>query len=203
MENEDLKELLNKTLELFFKYGVRSITMDDLASRLGVSKKTIYTHVENKADLIEKVMRLYIDEQQHACERIVSEEQNAIEQLNKTYHSNLDSMSNISHTLIFELKKYYGAIWQSVDAFKKNFLQESIYENILLGQEQGLFRKSLNARIISIIYTNRIDMLVDGDLFPSSKFSFREVIQELYEYHIRGIATAAGIQFLESQKRNF
>lgn len=202
MENNELSEILEKVLPLIFKYGARSLTMDDIASNLGISKKTLYTHFDNKADLIMKIMLKHIEGERNLCDNITSVKSNAIDQLIHIYTYNLKSVGNINHTLILELKKYYGSVWQRFEEHKHQYIQTAIYNNITLGQEQGLFRKDLNAKIISKIYTNRIDMIIDGDVFPVTDFSFKEVVQELLTYHLRGIATFKGIEYLESKNLN-
>lgn len=201
--DQETQEILKKTLQLFFKYGVRSISMDDIANQLGISKKTLYNHFENKADLIEKIMLGHISDEEHLCEQLVDDKANAIDQLAQIYQFNLNLKGNINPTLIFELKKYYGKVWQHFEDHKHNYVQKQVFKNIELGQGQGLYRKDLNAQIISRIYTNRIDMIVDGDVFPMTEFSFREVIHELFIYHIRGIATSEGIAHLENTQVNF
>jgi AcrR family transcriptional regulator len=202
MENKELHEILEKVLPLIFKYGVRSLTMDDIASNLGISKKTLYQHFENKADLIEKIMLMHISGERDLCQNVMNEQTNAIDQLIQIYSYNLKSVGNINHTLIFELKKYYGTVWQRFEEHKNNFIMHSVTTNIKLGQKQGLFRKDLNPEIISRIHTNRIDMIMDGDVFPSSEFSLKDVIKELLVYHLRGISTVKGIEYLESNQMN-
>jgi len=203
MDNKEAKDILMKTMQIFFKYGVRSITMDDIANQLGISKKTLYNHFENKADLIEKIMLMHLEDEKYACKAIVQDDTNAIDQLIQIYQFNLNNVRNINHTLIFELKKYYGNVWQLFDQHKWDFVQKSILDNILLGQKQGLFRLDLNPTIISKLYTNRIDMIIDGDIFPITEFSFKELITELFVYHIRGIVTHKGLEYLESINLNF
>ena len=197
------QDILNKALQLFFKYGVRSISMDDIANQLGISKKTLYNHFENKADLIEKIMLAHINGEQDMCEGLINKKSNAIDQLAEIYQFNLSNHGAINPTLIFELKKYYGKVWQHFEDHKHNYIQESVFKNIEYGQEQGLYRKDLNAQIISRIYTNRIDMIIDGDVFPRTEFSFKDVMKELFIYHIRGIATPAGIAHLETTQPIF
>lgn len=201
--DKETQEILQKSLLLFFKYGVRSISMDDIANQLGISKKTLYNHFENKADLIDKMMQFHISEETGVCEQVASQSLNAIDQLSQIYHFNLNSMGNINPTLIFELKKYYGNVWKHFENHKNHFIQNSILQNIELGQQQGLYRTDLNAAIISRIYTNRIDMVIDGELFPMTEFSFKDLIKELFIYHIRGIATQKGIEHLESISTKF
>lgn len=201
--DKETQEILQKSLQLFFKYGVRSISMDDIANQLGISKKTLYNHFENKADLIQQMMQRHISEEATVCERVFDNDSNAIDQLSEIYLFNLNSMGSINPTLIFELKKYYGNVWKHFENHKNDFVQNSVMRNIELGQEQGLYRRDLNAVIISKLYTNRIDMIIDGELFPMTEFSFKELIKELFIYHIRGIATQKGIEHLESISTKF
>ncbi|MFY0673742.1 MAG: TetR/AcrR family transcriptional regulator [Bacteroidia bacterium] len=200
MENKELHDILQKVFPLIFKYGVRSLTMDDIANKLGISKKTLYLYFENKADLIEKIMLMHIAGERELCENVMTDETNAIDQLVQIYSYNLKSVGNINHTLIFELKKYYGSVWQKFEEHKNNYIIHSVRTNIELGQKQGLFRMDLDSEIISRIHTNRIDMIMDGDVFPSTDFSLKDVIKELLVYHLRGISTEKGINYLESNQ---
>ncbi len=202
MDKKELHELIEKILPLIFKYGVRSLTMDDIARQLGISKKTLYIYFENKADLIEQIMLLHISGERNLCEQVMTETSNAIDQLIDIFNSNLKSVGNINHTLIFELRKYYGSVWQKFEEHKNQFIQQSILANIKLGQKQGLFRTDLNAEIISRIYTNRIDMILDGNVFPVNEFAFKEIVHQLLIYHIHGISTLKGIEYLNTKNFN-
>lgn len=202
MAEQETKALMEKSLQLFFRYGVRSISMDEIASSLGVSKKTLYNLVDNKAHLIEKVMLHHLSSEQDVFMHVVDSSDNAVMKLAKIYAFNLKNLGGINPTLILELQKYYAGVWKHFEAHKNDFVYQTVLQNIKEGKSQGLYRSEVNAEIISKIYTNRMDIIMDGDLFPARDYSFSTLIRELFVYHIRGIATLEGIKELEKIELN-
>lgn len=198
--DEKERTILEKSIELFFRYGVRSVSMDEIASAAGMSKKTIYQYVDNKADLIERIMHNHLKLEEHNCVQFQNEGQNAIEQFANIFNFNVKNLGNMNPTLILELKKYYPRVWQYFEKHRDEFIFQMIIENIQQGQAEGLYRKDLNEVIIAKIYTNRLEMIVEGSLITSgeTQYTFRDMMKELLKYHLHGIASLKGLEELKS-----
>lgn len=198
------QEILEKSTALFFKYGIRSMTMDEIANQLGISKKTLYQYFSNKAELIERIVRSYIEQEKSQCNALttIEENDNAVEVMFKIYQMNYSRMSHMNTVLLFELKRYYSNIWSLFDNHKNKFIYSTVLENLKQGMKEGLYRNDLRPEIIAKIYTGRIDMIADGELFPLEEFNFKQTLNELFKYHIHGIATSKGIEILKKLDLN-
>lgn len=173
--------------------------MDDLARNLGKSKKTLYKHFRNKADLISDVVEYFVSEQKDISKNIQQKHNNAIDEMAAIYEHAVQAFSGIKPTLIYDLQRFYPEGWERFEDYKNNFLITVVEQNLRTGIEQNLYRKDLEIEIISRYYTSRVEDFNDPIVFPQSKFSYVEVMHAVFTYHIRGIATLQGIQYLENE----
>ena len=193
---------IESALNLFMREGVKTVNMDDIASFMGISKKTLYQYVNNKADLVEKAFRLH----QNRILRMISNNQqkneNAIDELFEIDEKLCLMLKNRPPRLINNLKKYYPNVWEILDEIKKKHLFTCITENMDRGKEQGLYRNEANSNIIAKLMMNTVDALVDDATFPLTQYDFKSLLEENRVYHIRGIATDKGIKYLEQKLKN-
>jgi len=182
-----------------FRLGIKSLTMDDIAQNLGVSKKTIYQYVENKAELVAKVMDITIEGQRLECEEFLKEEGNPIDQLLKMYTQNSRMMLEINPSLIFELNKYYPDSWAKLNNFKNEYIFDAVRANLHHGIGMGLYRYDLDIDIIAKFYTSRSLDMFNQDMFPPSRYPSRMVFRQMFVYHVRGIASPKGLEYIEKE----
>lgn len=179
--------------------GIRSVTMDDLAQRLGVSKKTLYKHFANKRDLVEQTMACHVATEAKTLDAISADAENAIdEMLRITRHVNAQ-FAGINPATVFETRKYYPRSWQVFEEYKNRVIYERILTNLRQGMEQGLYRPEINAEILARIYVARIDVFFDPRVFPHDRFRITDIYREFMDYHIRGIASREGVAYLEKR----
>ena len=196
----ELKEkIISQSLSLFISRGVRPVNMDEVSSKLGISKKTLYLHVDNKSDLVFQSFSCLLNELKNAFSTICSEDKNAIDELYEMDEKIVLLFRSTHVSLISELKKHYLESWELVEDFKKNFLFNLIENNIKKGIHQNLYRSNLNTTVITKIFINRSENLVDSQLFIDLDIDLRERLKEHRIYHIRGIASLKGIQYLEEK----
>ena len=189
------ERILNSALSLYSKYGIKSITMDDLCRELGISKKTLYQHVDDKQDLIRKVIGHEIKMQRNAMEKMFQTEMNAIDELmhvNKQIHL---SQSIHSPTFYFDLKKYYPDIYNEWIEYKRKRMYEMIMRNLEKGIAEGLFRKDMDARIISKLHVARVEMMHASTIIEEEEYSTASFIDEIFNYHIHGICNDQGLKY--------
>ncbi len=189
------ERILNSALSLYSKYGIKSITMDDLCRELGISKKTLYQHVDDKQDLIRKVIGHEIEMQRNAMEKMFRSEMNAIDELmhvNKYIHL---SQSIHSPTFYFDLKKYYPDIYNEWIEYKRKKMYEMIMRNLKKGIAEGLFRKDMDARIISKLHVARVEMMHASTIIEEEEYSTATFIDEIFNYHIHGICNDHGLKY--------
>lgn len=194
--------ILLKARQLFFRLGVRSITMDDLARELGVSKKTIYKFVDNKSDLVSKVMHAHFEEERKMMSNITSTSDNAIEEMIATVRKVLAHLRILHPSTIYDIQKYYPSSWKMFTDFKNHFIYSCIHSNIEKGKEQGLYRTELKPDITAKLYIALIDSLVNPKNFPAAEYNFSDLYREFIMYHLQGITSEAGRDYLKNLQFN-
>tara|TARA_B100001057_G_scaffold251078_1_gene251303 strand:- start:88 stop:729 length:642 start_codon:yes stop_codon:yes gene_type:complete len=194
--------IIESALNLFMREGVKTVNMDDIASFMGISKKTLYRYVNNKADLVEKAFRLHQYRILGMITNIQEKNENAIDELFEIDEKLCLMLKNRPPRLINNLKKYYQNVWEILDEIKKKHLFTCITENMDRGKEQGLYRNEANSNIIAKLMMNTVDALVDDATFPLTQYDFKSLLEENRVYHIRGIATDKGIKYLEQKLKN-
>lgn len=199
---EQQTQVLEKAEELFLSYGVKSVTMDDIAKSLGISKKTLYNCVDNKADLIEKIFERKISAEKEMMERIKAESGDAIQELIKIAQYVLGVLRSLRPQAMYDLKKYYQSTWDKVDQLHCVHIYELIKVNIERGKIQGIYRNDIDEDIIAKLYVMKTSFLVDDVQFPTPKYSWPDLYKELIKYHIRGIATSKGLNLFEKHYQN-
>ena len=199
---DQFNRIIESALNLFMREGVKTVNMDDISSFMGISKKTLYQYVNNKADLVEKAFRLYQSRILGMISNIQEKNENAIDELFEIDEKLCLMLKNRPPRLINNLKKYYPNVWEILDEIKKTHLFTCITENMDRGKEQGLNRNEVNSNIIAKLMMNTVDALVDDATFPLTQYDFKSLLKENRIYHIRGIATDKGIKYLEQKLKN-
>ena len=189
--------VLSKIEMMFFRYGIKSVTMDDISHHLGISKKTLYQFVDNKRDLIQQIFQKSIDEEVEAIDKIVAESKDAIEEILGIAEYITQQLRQISPQTLYDLQKYYRKSWQMMEAYHNQYNQEIIKANILRGIEEKVYRQDISADIIAKLYVGKNSLLVDEDIFPLKKYNTEKLFVEHIRYHIYGIASKQGLKLLE------
>lgn len=193
------QKILNKAGEMFLNFGFKSVTMDEIASGIGVSKKTIYTHYKNKTTLVEEVTNCLFDSVCEGINLIHTQEENPIKELFEVKHFVMNFLKDEKNSPQYQLQKYYPKIYESIKDRQFEFTQECIKETLERGIDQGLFRDNLDVEFIFRIYFYGINIIKDQELFPVKEFNQNDLMDNYLEYHLRGICTNKGIEILENQ----
>lgn len=189
--------MLEKSGELFKKHGIKNLTMDDVAKELGMSKKTIYTFVENKAELVKLTMQNYLNEERTQLEAILKPSKNSVDEMIQMISYFFNQVREFNPSALNDLQKYYPETWEIYNEYRFHFMLNRIVENLENGVKQGVYRNGLNADIISKIYIAGVDILINQFLFPSNEYVFIDTYKEYLNYHLRGIVSPKGLKFLE------
>lgn len=195
--SKQLDTLLVKSRDLFKRYGVKNLTMDDIARELGMSKKTIYQQVENKAELVKKSMQYYLTEEREKMKEILESKPNSVDAMIELFSYFIGQISEFNPLAFHELQKYYPETWEIYIEYRNFYFHSKIVGNIEEGMKQGVYREGLDPDIISKLYINGFDLLLDPNIFPPKKYVFLSVYKEFLNYHLRGILSAKGLKFLE------
>ncbi|TYQ00085.1 TetR family transcriptional regulator [Tenacibaculum adriaticum] len=193
------EKILEKAGEMFLNLGFKSVTMDDIANGIGVSKKTIYTHFKNKIELVKEVTSFMFNSVCCGIDHIHEQQKNPIIELFEIKKFVMGHLKNEKSSPQYQLQKYYPKIYSEIKKKQFDFMQNSIKENLERGLEQKLFRDDINIDFISRIYFQGMTAIKDNELFPASQFSQSELMDNYIEYHLRGICTPKGIKVIEKQ----
>ena len=199
--NEELKIILGKVRQLYMKYGIKSITMDDVARDLGISKKTLYQYVTDKDDLVGKFIDSEIEVRQEEICKCFRIGFNAIEELIEISVFMNKMMRDQNPATEHDLKKYYPQHYQKIEKTRREGIYKYIILNLKKGMKEGLYRNDINEEIIAKLYLSRSESIHINDLFTVEEFTSNKLFTELLAYHVRAIATEKGIIVLEEKIR--
>lgn len=192
------EEYIVRITSLFKKYGIKSVTMDDVSRELGISKKTLYTYFNDKTDLVEQVLKLEFEEKSGCFLNSMSNTKNALEELFEYYKVQIKILSSREANFIYDLKKYYPSHFEKFNTSKKNFMFEKVIQNIKRGKEEGIYRKDINEDIITRLHIARIESLHTSDLFTHEEIVSPEFFAEAFKYHVYGIASEKGRKIINN-----
>jgi AcrR family transcriptional regulator len=196
---EELKNILTKVRCLYQKYGIKSVTMDDVAHELGISKKTLYHYVKDKNDLVEHVVNLELEEGPMSSKNADWDQLNAIEEMLEV-HKMVDRMIKTHNpSTEYDLKKYYPEEYQKVQKVRRERIYNFMLNNIRKGKNEGLYRPEINEEYITKMHVSRVEHAFDNNIFTSDEMSSSALFYEVFIYHIRGVASEKGIEFLEKK----
>nr|WP_201770873.1 TetR/AcrR family transcriptional regulator [Nonlabens ulvanivorans] len=189
-------EILQKSTEMFLDLGFKSVTMDDISSEMGMSKKTLYSYFKNKEELITEVTLAISNTICGGIDHICSISTNPIEELYDIKKMVLTSLKGDKSSPIHQLQRYYPRVHQKVSAIQFEYMKECVNKNLEIGIEQGLYRDNLDKDFVSRIYYVGLQGIKDLHLFPNTQFPVQKLHDHYLEYHLRGIVTPAGRKIL-------
>ncbi len=193
------KNILEDIRQLFISYGIKSLTMDDIAKNLGISKKTLYISFKNKKDVVNKVTKHQITCDQCDVESISQEGENAIDELVGVSRKLNEKFAKGHPSLLYDIKKYYPLAWKKITEHKEKFVFNKINRNIERGMKEGLYRENIKPQVIAKSFLVMSDAMMSNKLAFEGEFSFMELHQELMRYHILGIANSKGRAYLKQK----
>ena len=190
------EHLLKKVNDLYTRYGIRSVTMDDISRELGISKKTLYQHVKDKEDLVDKVMMYEFSSKRNFAEEKGS--RNAIEDIFFLNNMINKIIKETNPSKMYDLRKYYPVVFEKIAKLKREKTMNVMIQNFRKGKSESLYRKDFDEEVLAKMYVLRMDRVSHDDVVSISEFTSAKFIYEIFIYHIRGIASKKGIEFLEN-----
>lgn len=191
------EKILEKAMDMYLKLGFKSVTMDDIAQEMGISKKTIYQHYANKTDLVTEVATLLVNKISCDIDTIYAERHNAIKELFEIRRYLKTTLDDQYMAPVHQLNKYYPEVALSVKSSQFDKMHESVKDNLNRGIEEGLYRPDIDPEFISRIYFNGITGIKDSAVFPDELYTRTQTTKMYLEYHVRAIGTLRGTEMLE------
>lgn len=194
-----MEELLKKISEIYIQKGIKSVTMDDLAHELGVSKKTLYVHFRDKEEVVDSVFLYLIRDHRCNIEQLEILSNNAIDKLLEVSKFLNSHIKKLHPSINYDLMKYYPKTWAKLISYKNDHIYNKIKANIVKGIEEGLYRSDFNIEIIARLYARFMELPLDNEVTLNNEITIDDIFKNLFIYHIRGIASQKGIEYLESK----
>lgn len=194
------QKILENAVEMFLTYGFKSVTMDDIANELAISKKTIYLHFENKSKLVEATALLIFNQISDGIDCICALEKNPIEEIYDIKHFVMKHLKDEKSSPQYQLQKYYPKIYSTLKQKQFEVMQECVKNNLKRGVSNKLYRDDINIDFISRIYFNGILGIKDKGLFPVEDFPTNSLMEFYLDYHLRAIVTKNGLNMLNKNQ---
>jgi AcrR family transcriptional regulator len=193
MEELDSKEKILKGAEdLFMRYGVRSVSMDDIARHLAVSKKTLYQHFADKDDLVMMVSKAILERHTVEFESIRVSTENPVEELAKISLCMKKNMEGLNPALLFDLQKYHAKAWNLWLDFKNKYIRESVIVNLKKGMADGYIRTDIDSEVMAALRIEQVQLAFNQDVFPRERFNLAEVQVQIFDHFVFGLVTEKG-----------
>lgn len=195
------QHILTKAEDLFLKYGTKSVSMDDISRKLGISKKTIYQYVDTKKNLVHRIVENHIENEKIDIDKINEEAKNAIEATLQMAKYIIQHLKKIGPSIVYDLQKYHKSSWNTIEEFHQTYVKNCIETNLTRGIKEGYYRKEIDVDIISKLYVGKTLFVSDEDAFPSKEYSKDRVFKEFILYHLHGVVSDKGLEYLKNNEQ--
>lgn len=186
------KNILEGAKNLFMQFGLKSITMDDIARKVGVSKKTIYQFFNDKNSIVFKSVHEHFSDHRKEIENVLENSKDAIESIYRISKCMKVQIEAINPTVLYDLQRYFPKAYKRFLEFKNTFMKDRMSQIIENGISTGYFRKEINTEILIIQRIEQVQLAFNNEVFPRDKFDFKEVHEQLFDHFIHGILTEKG-----------
>lgn len=194
-----LEKIIEGCDKLFRKFGIKSLSMDDIARELGMSKKTIYQFVTDKNDLVIKTFTHILTYNESRCSCIKNETHNPIDEILLISRDVSQQMKGTNPSVFYDLRKYHPEAWQLFENHSNKFIYSQLKDNLTKGIEQGYYRTDMNEDIIAQLYISLIQTISNPELFSNIDYDFSSVYNQMIKYHFNGICSEKGRQYFNSK----
>jgi len=196
------KRIIEVSADLFVKFGAKSITMNDISDKAGISKKTLYELFDNKDELLSKCIDFIHEQSDRERLELFESKEISIELVIEIVRKTALRINSINPNFVSDIKKYYPDIYKTKINQMERKAIEFYIEIIKVGVDKGLFRSNINVEIASNLLHEQINQLIHTDTFPSDKFPKSEVFRTMMDIFIRGIATQESLkELIEIEKK--
>jgi AcrR family transcriptional regulator len=194
----DVKErILSKATDLFMKYGIRSITMDEIAAQLGISKKTIYQFFTDKDDMVAAVIDREIGSNEMECMQFRDQSENAVHHVFLAMENLEEMLAATNPLMLYDLEKHHPRSYKKLREYKYHFLYRILIDNLQTGVKEENYRADIQLDIVAKCRIEMAFLVFNQDVFPHNRYKISEVNFELAMLFLHGITTAKGKKLIE------
>jgi AcrR family transcriptional regulator len=197
----DVKErILLKADELFNRYGVRSVSMDDIAAGLGMSKKTLYQYYADKEELVSAVFVTFLQQNRERCLGDKKKAENPIHEVFLAFDMMRETFSQMNPVVVFDLQKYHPAVYRKVHEHKYSFLYQIIKSNLEQGIKDELYRPELDTDVIARFRIESVMLAFNSEIFPNNRTHLVHIEEQITDLVLYGISTPKGQKLIQKYK---
>lgn len=197
---EATERILDGARELFFSYGIRSVSMDDIARHLGMSKKTVYQHFKDKDEIVNTLLITSLESNEEQLKKLETNSKDAVQEIILIMKHISEMFSRINPNLFYDMQKYYPEAWKTFQAFKQRSMIKMVETNLQQGISQGYFRHDINVKILAKMRIEQVEIAMNPMIFPHDKFNIAEVQLSMIDHFLHGITTLKGHKLLNKYK---
>lgn len=201
MEEKKL-HILKNSGKLYLKFGIRSVTMDDVAREFGISKKTLYTYFADKEDLVGQVIDFYMNNPDFNLDGNCAG--NAIDYFFELRKHVVKTLKYFNNNLEYDLKKLYPELYKKVHNYKREHIYNKTVKNFVEGVKEGFYRSDLDPVMVAKLQVGRMlcSLNPDNEFFSEMELSSIDLFDKIIDYHIHAICTEKGIKYFKEQLNN-
>lgn len=194
----ELKDrIIEEAIRLFIKFGIRHVTMDDIANNLAISKRTLYEVFKDKNELINTCMLNLMIKQEARYRQLQAESSNVLELMIKNMLDGVQALDKINPVFFSDLKKYYPIVWDQKHREHKEKGLNHIYTQLRKGVNEGFFRKEINLELVAKLFHEQLNLIGDDQIFPKEDYNYSDLFKNLVINFLRGISTQKGIDLID------
>lgn len=191
------QEIIEKVTELYLRFGIKSVTMDDIVREVGISKKTLYQFFKDKSELVLSVIDYDSKKKMQEHEAALEGTSNAIEKMMAFYNFQMNMVKEYNPSMIYDLRKYYPEMHRKFVEKKREIIYENVLKNLKQGKAEGFYRKELNQEVIAILNLIRVEAIANSESYKPEELLTNEFLKEMFTYHMYGIVSDNGREILE------
>ena len=198
----EIKERIKeKADELFRRYGIKSVTMDEIANQLGVSKKTIYHSFSDKNELVDEVVADILKYNKDCCKQYRSNSQNAIHEVFMAMEMLQIMFDNMNPVILYDIERNHPATYKKFTEYKYKFLYELVKENIERGKREELYRPEIDTDVVAKVRLETMMMPFNEEIFPKNQYSLLYIQQAMMQYFLYAMATPKGYKLITKYQK--
>lgn len=179
------------------RFGIRSVSMDDIATHLGMSKKTVYQYYADKDELVDAVVDGHLNSIEGDCMDCVNEAKDAIHEIFLTMEHIMDEFNNMNPMLLYDMEKFHHKAFQRFKAYKNEFLAQMIRKNIEWGIKEELYRPEINIDVMCKFRLESMMIAFDVTVFPPGKYNLASLSEEIIKHFVYGMVTVKGHKLIQ------
>lgn len=192
------EKILKRAIELFLELGFKSVTMDDIAESLGISKKTIYSHYSTKGKLVEDCAANLFCTITEGIDEIIAEKHNPIDESFNIHRFILSRLKKEKASPQYQLQKYYPKIERKLRQQKIERMQECVVNNLKRGVKEGYYRPEIEIDLVFRFYFMTLEGIRSSDMFSVAEYSIPFLVKNFSDYHLRGIVSEKGLTYINN-----